>query len=577
MPDAARAPRPPRSSRRRRWRLPRLWPGSLAGQTVLVLLVGLTLSHLLSLGLYSIDRARLLQIVGGWVLVGRVSDAVERLEATPSPLASRTLLRAMSDPRMKMRVSPAPMVPDTTGLIDNGRAGEDGDDDPIPMSRFLMRALDEALADIDAESGADIDGTADAAALEPRPVRIARAENVFPLPDPAPSLTQMPQNGRETGPEDVTPGPWHGWRGTPGWGGPMMDDDGPDHPFGHWRRFRDSDSFPAHLHRWVIGDPLDRKLAISVGLRDGRWLNVIARIPEPQGFWTPGALASIVLMGLVILALSLWAVRRLTRPLRAVAAAARRMGQDPRVDPLPESGSRELRAVAAAFNDMQERLARLVDNRTRLLAAISHDLRTPITTLRLRAEFVEDPEERTRMLATLDDMEAMLRATLDFARDDVTTEETRSLDLRALVEAICDDLAETGRDVAVSEDGPAALAVRGRASALRRAVTNLVQNACVYAGAARVAVEDGPGSWAVVVTDDGPGIAEEHLARVTDPFYRVEGSRARETGGIGLGLSIVQAVADAHGGRLILRNRPEGGLEARLEGPRETPRRGVGT
>jgi signal transduction histidine kinase len=499
-----------RPHRRRR----RFWPDSLAGQTMLVLLLGLMLSHVISLGLYSLDRLRLLELVGERAVVARLVEATRLLESQAGPRAERRLLRALSGGRMRFRIDSVPLIED---------AEPDGPMFGALRTRLLERAVRRAM---DAEG----DG---------RTVRVGpAADDAFPPNRPPPLVPPARA--------PIGPGGWQQGDGSP---------------------------FHHGLHRFMLGDPDDETLAISVRLDDGRWLNALARVPRPQGFWTPGALASLGLMALVTLGLSLWAVRRMTRPLRGVAEAARRMGVDPRRDPLPETGSRELREVARAFNDMQVRLGRLVDNRTRLLAAISHDLRTPITTLRLRAEFVEDDGERARMLATLDEMEAMVRATLDFACDDATAEPARALDLSALVAALCADLADTGRPVTFAdppEDAPPAV-VRGRPTALRRAVTNLIGNACTYGGGAAVSVEparlaDGP-AVAVVVRDDGPGIPEDHLARVTDPFYRVEGSRARTTGGIGLGLSIVQAVADAHGGRLVLANRAGGGLEARLDLP----------
>ncbi|MBB4287885.1 ATP-binding protein [Roseospira goensis] len=533
---------------RRRRRIP--WPSSLAGQTILVLLVGLTLSHLLALGLYSFDRLRLLEMLGGRVVVSRVAEAVRLVETAESPRAERRLQHALSGGRLWVRIADTPIVA-ASEAAPGGLGGL--------RTRFLERALAMAFAGEPA-----------------RIVRVGAAPAGALLPPGRPAR-MMPH---AVDPSVGAPGPGAsgpGASGMPGMG----------HPMPRWGRAGDP-SFREGLHRLMMGDPDEQALAVSVALADGRWLNVVAQVPRPQGFWTPGALASMGLMSAVILTLSVWAVRRTTRPLRAVAEAARRMGVDPRRDPLPETGSRELREVARAFNTMQERLSRLVDNRTRLLAAISHDLRTPITTLKLRAEFIEDAEERARMLATLDEMEHMVRATLDFARDDVAAEPARPVDLAALVAALCDDLAETGRPVTLAdgtgdttESAPAPAAViRGRPTALRRAVTNLVINACTHGGGARVRLEpamvldDGPG-WAVVVRDDGAGIPEDHLARVTDPFYRVEGSRARSTGGIGLGLSIVQAVADAHGGRLVLRNRPEGGLEARLEVPAGRPARGA--
>ncbi|WP_299437348.1 ATP-binding protein [uncultured Rhodospira sp.] len=531
---------PPRH--RRRTRFPWPWrPSSLAGQTVLVLLVGLMLSHLMALGLYSFDRLRLLEMLGGRAVVTRVVEATRLIEAADSPRAERRLERVLRSPRLQVRIAETPLLP-----ADAPAAPGPG----MLRVRFLEQAFARAFAE------------ADGGEETLRTVRIGAAPPEG-LPPPARS---------------------HPFAGRPGppWIGPSWGDDPP------WWRDNETETrhdrpgpFRHDVHRWVLGEPDEEALAIAVALRDGRWLNVVASVPRPQGFWTPGALASIGLMAAVTLVLSVWAVRRMTRPLRTVADAARRMGVDPRRDPLPEEGSRELREVARAFNDMQARLTRLVDNRTRLLAAISHDLRTPITTLRLRAEFVENAEDRARMMATLDEMEAMVRATLDFARDDATAETARSVNLTALVAATCADLAETGDPVRYddTEDNAPPAVVHGRPLALRRALVNLIRNACVYGGGADVSVEtaeatDAAGAaigYAVVVRDEGPGIPEEHLARVTDPFHRVEGSRARHTGGIGLGLSIVQAVADAHGGRLLLRNRPRGGLGGGLEARLEIP------
>lgn len=512
----------PSSGRKRRSRRSR-WPASLASQTLLVLLVGLMVSHLLALGLYSFDRLRLLEMLGGRAVVSRVVEVTRLVEAADSPRLERSLLTALGNPRLRARIMEAPLAP---ALAASG-------EDLSWRLRLLARALNAAFDDTPTR-------TVRVGALDPD------AGPVFGGDAEAAGFGTRYGGERRRGRSPVMP-PWGGR------------DPGGEAPFRH------------DLHRFVLGDPDDEQVAIAVSLADGRWLNMVARVPRPRGFWTPGALASLGLMGAVTLALSVWAVRRMTRPLRDVAAAARRMGADARGDPLPESGSREMREVTRAFNEMRERLARLVDNRTRLLAAISHDLRTPITTLRLRAEFVGDEQERARMLATLDDMEAMVRATLDFARDDVAAESARAVDLAALVGALCADLAETGLPVDW-EDPDETAVVPGRPTGLRRAVTNLVRNACVHAGGARVRVEaeatgtsaSASANVAIVVTDDGPGIPEAELARVTDPFHRVEGSRSRATGGIGLGLSIVQAVADAHGGRLILRNRPEGGLDARL-------------
>jgi signal transduction histidine kinase len=209
---------------------------------------------------------------------------------------------------------------------------------------------------------------------------------------------------------------------------------------------------------------------------------------------------------------------------------------------------------------MQQRLARLLENRTRMLAAISHDLRTPLTLLRLRAESVENSGERGKMLATIAEMDAMIAATLAFARDEVAAEPRRRTDVAALVASIVDDMVDAGLPVAMEPTEP--IVVECQPGALKRAVTNLLENALKYGERALVGVTAKTKALEIEINDDGPGIPEEELVRVFQPFYRVEGSRSRETGGTGLGLAIALAVVQAHDGQLKLSNRPEGGLRA---------------
>lgn len=281
---------------------------------------------------------------------------------------------------------------------------------------------------------------------------------------------------------------------------------------------------------------------------------------EPPTYpFTIGAIA-------LVIALALWAVWQTSRPLRQFTLAAERLGRDVNAQPLDDQrGPREVRQAAMAFNRMQERIRGFIDTRTRMLAAISHDLRTPITRLRLRAELVEDEDQRTRMLADLDEMETMIAATLAFIRDDVAEEKSRRLDLAALVQAVVDDAVETG--AAVTYKGPDSLPFEGRPLGLKRALSNLIDNGAKYASHTQVCLAHRDGTVVVSVTDDGPGIPENHLPRVFDPFYRVEASRSRDTGGSGLGLSVVQTVATAHGGSIELTNRLEGGLLARITLP----------
>jgi len=224
-----------------------------------------------------------------------------------------------------------------------------------------------------------------------------------------------------------------------------------------------------------------------------------------------------------------------------------------------------VRRAAQAFNIMQGRVRRLVEDRTQMLAAISHDLRTPITRLRLRAEFVDDDVQRDKMLSDLDEMERMIASTLAFARDDAAREIRRPTDIAALVQGLVEDLVATG--IEASYAGPESLVMRARPMGLKRAVANLLDNAGKYGKRARVRLEARPGDVLVVIDDDGPGIAEGDREMVFAPFVRLETSRSRDTGGTGLGLSIARAGIRAHGGDIQLANRPEGGLRVTVELP----------
>jgi signal transduction histidine kinase len=308
--------------------------------------------------------------------------------------------------------------------------------------------------------------------------------------------------------------------------------------------------------RWPPGDVLVGSLRLS----DGSWLNFGFPLPPLQPFWETRIFLLILATTLIALAISVWAVRRASAPLSVFTSAADRLGLDMNAPPLTERGPREVRQAAHAFNDMQRRLQRFVRDRIQMLAAISHDLRTPITRLKLRAELIEDEEQQRKMLADLDEMEAMIAATLAFARDEFAQEPRAALDLAALLQTICDEAADAG--VAASYDGPSRFAFNGRPTALKRAFTNLVENAVKYGGGARVALTAVGASVTVTVDDGGPGIAEAELDRVFDPFYRIESSRSRETGGVGLGLAVVRSVVRGHGGDITLANRPEGGLGA---------------
>jgi signal transduction histidine kinase len=322
---------------------------------------------------------------------------------------------------------------------------------------------------------------------------------------------------------------------------------------------------PPHMRprEVLVGGVPRRSLTVSLRLPDGAWLNITARPPPPRPWSSPGFLAALLLMTAAVAALSFWAVRRTTRPIRDLAAAAERLGRDVRAPRLPETGPAEVAQAAAAFNTMADRLSRFVADRTAMLAAIGHDLRTPITRLRLRAEFVEDEALRAKMLADLDEMERMVAGTLAFARDDAATEPVVPLDLAALVRTVADEANDIAGSevVTVAVEGP--LAVRGRPLALKRALANLVGNAVAYAGGCVVRLA-GPdrGVVRIAVEDEGPGIPEAERERVFQPFHRLEPSRNRETGGSGLGLTIARSILRAHGGDVTVTNRSPSGLVA---------------
>lgn len=343
----------------------------------------------------------------------------------------------------------------------------------------------------------------------------------------------------------------------------------------HWRSHRDrnrdddDDDDDHEGHRMMR--PAMVELAISAPLSGGGWLNAETRFPQPPATWAWPSMTAMALMALAILAIVGLTVVRVTRPLRALEDAAERLGRGEAVAPLPETGPRELRAATAAFNAMQARLRRFVADRTRLLAAISHDLRTPITALRLRAEFVEDAETRDRILATLEEMQQLVEATLTLARDDAANEPTQTVDLAVLLSGLAAELSELGWDVTAMPSP--ALSASCRPLSLRRAVRNLIENAVRYGTRARLSVVPGGHGPVIRVDDDGQGIPDDRIEAVFEPFVRLEESRSRETGGVGLGLAIARSVARAHGGELLLRNREGGGLRAELMLPADAARR----
>lgn len=301
-----------------------------------------------------------------------------------------------------------------------------------------------------------------------------------------------------------------------------------------------------------------RTVRVSLRLSDGSWANFGLALARPSSLLSHSSILSTLIMAVGIALFSVLATRWIGRPLATFARAADRLGRDVNAPPLPAGGPKEVRSAAAAFNGMQDRIRRFVEDRTRMLAAISHDLRSPITRLRLRTEMLPEGEQRTRMLADLADMEDMVASALEFARGEGTDEAVQTIDLAATLEAICDNATDTGLPAEYAWSGR--LVCSCRSLALKRALANLIENAARYGGKARVQAARHGRDIRVVIEDDGPGIPPEALDKVFTPFYRLEQSRNRRTGGMGLGLTVARTIVRAHGGDITLDNKPEGGL-----------------
>jgi signal transduction histidine kinase len=307
------------------------------------------------------------------------------------------------------------------------------------------------------------------------------------------------------------------------------------------------------------------ELLATIALSDGHWLVVRIHdyIPEDVG-WLIVAMYLSPLILLVSL-LSVWTARWLATPISAFAAAAERLGVDTDAPPLAERGPHELRTAIRAFNQMQDRLRRFVSDRTQMVAAMSHDLKTPLTRLRLRAEFVGDQDQQRKMLADLDEMTAMIQSTLAFASDEAQREPRMLVDLGALLETVCENASDAGGLVSV--EARHGVDINCRPTAISRVVANLVDNAVKYGGSARATLVRAIDRAIIVIDDDGPGIPIEEREKVFAPFYRLEGSRNRDTGGVGLGLAIARTIAREHGGDVMLATGDDGGLRVRLELP----------
>lgn len=313
-------------------------------------------------------------------------------------------------------------------------------------------------------------------------------------------------------------------------------------------------------------------IRLQAQLQAGLWVLVDAH--SQQGWHSESQMAVFwdyflriyLLRILLLLGIVLLAVRLVVRPINRLAAAAQALGSNPRQAPLPLSGPIEVRRASAAFNTMQAQIEAHVAERTRFLAAVSHDLRSPMTRLRLRTEMLPESPLREKFREDLTQMEALVNVTLDFVKGGRVDEALSRVDLDSLLSSLASDMAEMGHDVRIL--GSAGRALPGYPRSLKRCFQNLVENAVRYGGLAEITLQSMPDSIVVTIRDSGPGIPPALLERVLEPYFRAEPSRNLHTGGYGLGLSIAQAVIQSHGGQLTLQNRAQGGLEVIVRLPR---------
>ena len=312
---------------------------------------------------------------------------------------------------------------------------------------------------------------------------------------------------------------------------------------------------------------------VGIALPDGAMIS--ARILPDQRqrpFWGGPWMLTLLFAIVSVSLLGLWAARALTAPLSSFAKAAESFSLNGAAPPLPERGPEEIRSVAKALNRMRERITTLIDDRTKMLAAISHDLRTPITRMRLRSEFIEDDIHRHRMLSDLDQMRSMLESVLSFLRNDRKLEAMTLTDIASTLQLITDQFTDMGHKVVY--DGPAHAMATVRPDDLHRSVTNLVENAVRFGAVATIRLRVSPDIVTIEVEDDGPGISDARKEVMLEPFVRGDDARNMdETAGFGLGLSIARAIVLAHGGQLSLNDRQPHGLIVRIQLPVRQPSR----
>lgn len=330
----------------------------------------------------------------------------------------------------------------------------------------------------------------------------------------------------------------------------------------HFRNAASVDNSGRHRPRSPRGGTAI-ELTMPVG-GDTQLVAIFFQPPKPP--WGAEMMLAAIVAVVAASAAAAYAARRVARPLSQLADAASVVAHGGVAPRVPEVGPDDIRNASIAFNAMTDQVTRTLESQRQLLSAVGHDLRTPITAMRINIEFVEEPELRERLQKNLDELQDLTEAVLSAARG-AGGKSRRQVDLSALVESLCADLDELGEPVSWAGHDPAPLECRS--NEIRRAVRNLIENAVSYGKKADVALQETPEAYEIVVEDEGPGIPEQDRGRVFEPFVRLEGSRNADTGGSGLGLTLVKAIAEGHGGTVVLEDRPGGGLRVRMRLPRE--------
>jgi len=476
-----------------------LFPRSLAGRTILILLVGFSIIQTLGLGIHTVNEIKLAQI------------EEQREIATQDVIIYRHIAAASPSQRAALlNTEPIPSG-DTITLSDNAPSHDTSFQLPLAARQILRGSIIGYGIPLQIRPrGLELRGV-------PGPLRYVIS---FALPDNRPFNRGLMSLPPDAGQMPLPPPP-------------PPDQENPPGP--------------------------------------STWLTITSPVKPPAPWRSPGFGSAFIVMFLLGALMIFWAVRQLLIPVKTLAQAAERLGRDvANAPPLPETGPSEIVTAAIAFNTMSSRIRKFVEDRTFLLTAIGHDLRTPITRLKLRAEYMDDDEQRLKMLADLDEMESMVASTLAFGRDITTSEAINRIDLASLLRTLLDEASDGDPEHSdvLHYSGPEHLTINARPLSLKRALMNLVGNALKYGDAARIHLAPLQSSTVQIdIEDNGPGIPAGESELVFEPFRRLETSRNRETGGSGLGLSIARNIIRAHGGDISLQNLAGGGLRARVTLP----------